>query len=601
MELSVADIQRWDPEAVREVVRAATARGASCDEASRILAELPALTAWGGYAAAAAWDSIGLTRMCLETHAREALAVARAAARAAGDIETIKTALDALDDDVRAAGLEIDPLTGRVLPGPGFPGGAALPTLAVAQGRLDAILAAAVYVDAELAAAISLADGTLGFPRSGPTPTAGDPAATTAWWRSLTPGQQAAELRGNPAGIGNLNGVPVTARNEANLRVLRHDLDAVDRTAERAGVSAEEVVADAGRYGVSPAAVSRYRNAVRTAEGLRHNTGDRGANPVYLLAYDPLAFDAKGRAVIAIGNPDTARNTAVVVPGTSSSVRGGWLSDGHDDALHLFSQSQIADPGATAVVAWMGYDSPDDVRDLRIATPWLARTGAGMLAADVEGLAATHLGGGNHLTVIGHSYGSTTVADAAVVGMPATNVVLLGCPGTDLARSAADFHLAGGGGVYVGDASTDPVGWLGVSPAAGLVANAAIGNPLGPVAGLGADPAAESFGAKRFRSEVPGSDGLSVADHSHYYTIGSESLRAMTEISTGRGARLVTDGLLAQTRHVPDLRLPDTVSIPGFGVIDLPDVSIPVSGAPEVIDPEWERAGDTVHDNHGYR
>ena len=61
------------------------------------------------------------------------------------------------------------------------------------------------------------------------------------------------------------------------------------------------------------------------------------------------------------------------------------------------------------------------------------------------------------MTVIGHSYGSTTVADAfAGSGMHANDAVLLGCPGTDLARSAADFNLDGGN-VYVGSASTDPV------------------------------------------------------------------------------------------------------------------------------------------------
>jgi len=68
-----------------------------------------------------------------------------------------------------------------------------------------------------------------------------------------------------------------------------------------------------------------------------------------------------------------------------------------------------------------------------------------------------------HITVIGHSYGATTVADAfAHSGMHANDAVLLGCPGTDLAHSAADFHLDGGH-VYVGSASTDPISWIGES------------------------------------------------------------------------------------------------------------------------------------------
>ena len=79
-----------------------------------------------------------------------------------------------------------------------------------------------------------------------------------------------------------------------------------------------------------------------------------------LWAYDPLAFNGKGRAAIAIGNPDKSRNTAVIVPGTNSSVKGGWLFDGHNDAINLYGQSLKADPNnPTAVIAWMGYDAPE--------------------------------------------------------------------------------------------------------------------------------------------------------------------------------------------------------------------------------------------------
>jgi len=60
--------------------------------------------------------------------------------------------------------------------------------------------------------------------------------------------------------------------------------------------------------------------------------------------------------------------------------------------------------------------------------------------------------------VLGHSYGSTAVAEAAAgFGMHTDDVVLIGSTGTDLARSAADLHLNSGGHLYVGAASTDPV------------------------------------------------------------------------------------------------------------------------------------------------
>jgi hypothetical protein len=60
----------------------------------------------------------------------------------------------------------------------------------------------------------------------------------------------------------------------------------------------------------------------------------------------------------------------------------------------------------------MGYDAPDALWDPRVGTTALAREGGQLLAADVNALNATRDGAG-HITVFGHSYGSTTVADAA--------------------------------------------------------------------------------------------------------------------------------------------------------------------------------------------
>jgi hypothetical protein len=239
------------------------------------------------------------------------------------------------------------------------------------------------------------------------------------WWTSLTPEERQRLIAEHPEEIGNLNGVPGLARSDANIAVMTQDLSRVRDVAGRYGVSVDDVVRDPGKYGLSAADITRYQNADQTKQGLDHDAGDPlRPNPVYLFAYDPLAFGGKGRAAIAIGNPDLAKNTAVIVPGTSSSVKGGWLHDNHNDALNLFAQANAADPkNPTAVIAWMGYDAPNDFSDVqRISTPELARTGGQALAQDVNGLWATHLGAGQHVTVLGHSYGSTTVADAFALG-----------------------------------------------------------------------------------------------------------------------------------------------------------------------------------------
>ncbi len=181
MTLSVADIERWDPEAVREVFHAATARATSASEASSALANLPAFASWGGVAADAARDAMGRTRVDLDAHAGEARAVAQAAERAAQDIDKVKADLRRLTDDAHAARLDIDPATDRVVAGPGYRGTAATLAndIAPLQARLYAIVAQANGVDAELAVAIHRADGAMavsaaGSPDAGATPTLQD-------------------------------------------------------------------------------------------------------------------------------------------------------------------------------------------------------------------------------------------------------------------------------------------------------------------------------------------------------------------------------------------------------------------------------------------
>jgi len=61
-----------------------------------------------------------------------------------------------------------------------------------------------------------------------------------------------------------------------------------------------------------------------------------------------------------------------------------------------------------------------------------------------------------NLTVIAHSYGSTTATAFAAEKAQADNLVLIGSPGAGRAETAADLGLPPGH-VFVGSASSDPV------------------------------------------------------------------------------------------------------------------------------------------------
>lgn len=369
-------------------------------------------------------------------------------------------------------------------------------------------------------------------------PTGKDPVEVRDWWNSLSPADRDWVVAERPEMIGNLNGVPVKFRSRANELTMTNDVERVRNRAAVTGVTVEQVMADPDRFGLTPTDVVRYRNAVAVGEGLRRNR-DKTDVDGFLYVYEPEAFDGQGRAAIAIGNPDEADNTAVVVPGTSHSVTEGWLSS--DDALNVYDETSAADRGrSTAVVAWMGYDAPNSLFDPQVAQVGNARDGGRLLANDVNALETTNLGD-PHVTVIGHSYGSTTVADAcAGYGLRADDVVLIGSPGTDLARNADDFNLAEGGHVFVGAASTDPITLL------GGIAQAHV--PwTGVTVGLGEDPAADIFGSTRFKAEI---DGVTPPwlDHSGYLVRGSESMFSIGDVASGHGDALERDGMTADHR-----------------------------------------------------
>ena len=372
------------------------------------------------------------------------------------------------------------------------------------------------------------------------------PEDVKRWWNLLSKDQQDRLIAQHPPELGNLNGIPVDVRSPVNVAVTNDDLHRVEDTATKYGVSANDVANDPGKYGLSPNAVIRYGNAVQTKKGL--GTSAQAKDPwnrhpeVFLLRYQPGAFGGEGAAAIAMGNPDTAANTAVLVKGLGSGVREGTLSN--PDGVRLYEESARADPGRpTSVVMWIGYDAPNTVVDPGLYEPNMARTGGRLLAADVNALGVTHHDGvPSHMTVVGHSYGSTTVSDAAAgFGMHADDVVLVGSPGTDLARSAADFHLRPGGHLYVGAASGDAVTWSpGQVHGPGL-----IGPSLG---GLGNDPSEDGYGSTRFKAEVPGYTANPISDHSHYFDDGSESLFSISDVVSGHGDALEHDGMTTYHR-----------------------------------------------------
>ena len=330
------------------------------------------------------------------------------------------------------------------------------------------------------------------------------PADVHAWWRGLSPEQQEQVVREHRDLVGWLDGVPAADRDRANRSILDSQL---------AGLPARE--ADLARQleplcrpalvttpiGVAAAVLidvlqHQLTHVRATADGLRvvHDQlaiyGDRA-----LL----MGIDGDGRAVISLGDPDLARHTAVFVPGINTTLPD--IVGDLDRVDNLQREADRITPAHhdVAVVYWLGYDTPGIVGAMGDQA---ARDGARDLTPFVDGLRATNQVGdsANHVTAIGHSYGSTVVAEAALTGrLDVDDIIAAGSPGMHTDR-AANLNL-------------DPRHVWG-----GLAEGDLIGGGLGDLSFVhGEEPTDAAFGGNRFEVDTRG--------HSAYWTENSASLR----------------------------------------------------------------------------
>lgn len=220
------------------------------------------------------------------------------------------------------------------------------------------------------------------------------------------------------------------------------------------------------------------------------------------LAFDP---GGDGRAVEVVGNLATARRIVILVPGNDTTLRdfdrglGGVTR--RAPAVQARAVYQAAHDPGVAVIAWLGYDSPEG---MGMATIREERAQAG--AVELQRFVAS-LPSAATVVVVGHSYGSAVVGLAAPGFGPAvTDLVALASPGMGVA-DAAELHSRAR--VWAGTADTD---WIRLVP---HVRVAGFGH--------GADPTDSGFGARPLPTDR-------VTGHDSYLVPGSAALAALGRI-----------------------------------------------------------------------
>jgi len=426
--LTVADIDRWNAGAVREVFQAATARGQATLDASRQLSSLAVFDTWEGATAEARKHANANIRLDLDAHGNEALAVARAADQAADGIEHVQSELRALRRDAGELHMAIDAMTNRVVPTSDCLATEALIGEMQLQPKLDAILAEANAVDEELATAINMADGDTAIPRSsGP---AVGPAGLTPTQRESDANQERVREE--------------RAKLNAHIKDLQAQADRAREQGDQRWLGDLNNQLNAARYRVGEF------DAIDDALGRAPET--------YLTQLEiPTDPSQKVRAAVAVGNPDTATDISVTAPGLGSSTKDS-LPSMVTEASNLRDTAQkqldrLGIPGSVVTIAWMGYDSPANPintgspRDLwRTIGDDRAQGGAATLAPYLQQL---HVNNPNaHLSLFGHSYGSLTASLALqqlnAQGLhPVNDAVFYGSPGLEL-ESPSQLGLGNG-------------------------------------------------------------------------------------------------------------------------------------------------------------
>ena len=348
------------------------------------------------------------------------------------------------------------------------------------------------------------------------------PSEVAKLWQELPRAYRSALIDGRADVIGNLAGVPYLDRSIAN----ESRLPDLQRSAEDDLQRALQRSRSAGADGTSELLLAHASDRFEAITMLvdRYASGDpnRTDVPQYLIELD-ATVEGPPLAAVAVGDLDSAAFASFFVPGMNSSVLQ------LPDYLRGVERMQQASDNS-AVVLWLGYESPGPVDTVSTAH---AEAGSVRLASALAGYDAVRdvTGLQAELSVLGHSYGSTTAALTLASGaFGVSSFVMIGSAGLPSSLSITDLHVREER-VYVTQAREDALAdsgrfWSGRT------------NPADPAWGaqfFGSDGTTLSDGtvlaAVKAHDAVGASDKF---DHDKYLGDGTESLYDIRKIITGQ-------------------------------------------------------------------
>ena len=274
----------------------------------------------------------------------------------------------------------------------------------------------------------------------------GSPARIRAAWNTLAPAERARLLESAPQTIGNLDGIPLLDRVEANHSSISQEISAREEAIERMRAELDDAQAWGAKHprtAEEERAMLEARIALeqRAVDGFRQLLDQRitwydesGAAHVdhgaRVVVFDPAhSAIATYHGAVDLETRDVAgwlRNMAVLVPGTGTQMDD--FSDGRGGDLARAAGRD------TGLFVWAGGPFPQGGEAVNAA---FSRDLAPKLGAFVDGIAMPQ---DASVTIIGHSYGSAIVGLAEASGLPADRVLYVAGAGIGLGNtSVAEF------------------------------------------------------------------------------------------------------------------------------------------------------------------
>ena len=350
------------------------------------------------------------------------------------------------------------------------------------------------------------------------------PTQVAFWWASLTQAEKQAIITEHPEWIGNLDGIDMASRSQANLNRLSVELAAAQAEYDKFVKDRDELLRkNIDQKYPEEEQMEKAKNKLDDLQKIQDNLT---AHPDRSLLVLDISGPKRVRAAVAIGDVDTADHVATFVPGMGTNPA-DKLDEYTGNVQRLKKRMEVYGKNDTsATIAWLGYDAPPGILEPGwgdVAEVDLARDGAERLSSFVEGINASRAVSGAsepHQTVLGHSYGSTTAGFAAdhVRAGVIDDLVLFGSPGAGV-HDVREYNLPPGH-VY-----------------ASAVDSHDIVQGMGTDEDFGVDPM-DLDGVTHISGDVPEPDGCGwmfspTGRHGTYMNEGSEALEDMARVAVG--------------------------------------------------------------------